>query len=191
MKNKIARIIERRITADTRKKIGRIVRQRALAGKKALDLGCGEGGSFNYSGLKMVGADRIKERIAEKAYRKVIADADKRLPFKNKEFNAVIFSGVIQYLKNPESAVKEINRILKPGGILVLTTVNRGSFLRILGLIQKDPKRDAGECRIYSQQELKRLVRDNKFKVLDVSGADFVWMPKSLSSNVVLVAVKD
>ena len=190
MKGKIAGMLEGRITEDTRKKIERIVRQRVHAGEKVLDLGCGETGSFNYGVLKIICADRIKERITGKAYKRVIADADKRLPFKNKKFGVVIFSGVIQYLKKPDNAMKEIHRILKPRGILVLTTVNRNSLLRVLGIIKKEPKRDAGESKIYSQQELKRLMRYNNFEVLDVFGADFVWMPKNLSSNLVVVAVK-
>jgi len=190
MINKIARFLDGRITDDTRKEIERIVGQRVHTGEKVLDLGCGETGSFNYGRLKIVCADRIKERITGKAYKRVITDADKRLPFKNKEFNTVIFSGVIQYLKNPQRAIKEINRILKPEGTLVLTTVNRNSLLRVLGLIKREPKSDAGECKMYSQQELKRLMCNSSFKILDVFGADFVWMPKELSSNLVFVAVK-
>ena len=190
MKRKLAIALEERITADTRRKIESIVGLMNGKKKNVLDLGCGERGSFDYGGLKVTGADRIKERVTGKAFRKIVADVDKKLPFKSKEFDIVVFSGVIQYLNYPARAIKEINRVLKPRGILVLTTVNRNSFLRILGFIGREPKTFAGEKRIYPPQELKRLLHTCNFRVLNILGADFIFMPASLSSNLVLVAVK-
>lgn len=45
-----------------------------------------------------------------------------RLPFADSTFDAVLCLEVFEYLKTPEKAALEINRVLKKGGILVLST---------------------------------------------------------------------
>lgn len=48
-----------------------------------------------------------------------------KLPFKNNTFDFIIFNEVFEHLRiNPILTLKEINRVLKPGGILLLTTPN-------------------------------------------------------------------
>ncbi len=188
MRKLIARWIERKIVEDTRRKIGREAKK---INGRILDLGCGEKGSFNYGNLEVIGADKSKEKLKQlKIRKKVVADAEKRLPFKNKEFDAVIFSGVIQYLKNYEKSIREINRILKSNGKLILATVNRESLFRKLGVIKKEPKKEAGEHRIFSKREIKDLLERYGFQIKKVKGADFITMPKDLSSNLLFVALK-
>ena len=50
----------------------------------------------------------------------VIGDAQ-NLPFKPKSFDTVLCSEVIEHVKEPYTALKEINRVLKKSGILILT----------------------------------------------------------------------
>lgn len=45
-----------------------------------------------------------------------------RLPYKNDSFDLILASLVIHYLKKPERAFKEFNRVLKKNGILVFST---------------------------------------------------------------------
>ncbi|HVT19843.1 MAG TPA: methyltransferase domain-containing protein, partial [Mycobacteriales bacterium] len=47
-----------------------------------------------------------------------------RLPFADASVDVVIFTEVIEHLLRPELAVWEIARVLKPGGVLVMTTNN-------------------------------------------------------------------
>jgi len=47
-----------------------------------------------------------------------------RLPFADKEFDMVLCLHVLEHLKKPTTALVEIKRILKPGGILILMTPN-------------------------------------------------------------------
>ena len=143
MKKLIAKFIERGIIEDTRRKIKKEIKK---FNGKILDLGCGEKGSFDYGTLEIVGVDKNKERLDKlNCYKKFVVNVEKRLPFKDREFDVVIFSGVIQYLKNYEKSIKEINRILKPHGKLILATINRVSLFRRFGLINKKPKKEGGE----------------------------------------------
>lgn len=188
MIRKIARLMERRITEDTRRKVRA---EMVSVGGKVLDLGCGDRGSFDYFNRKIVSADRSKEVLEKiKSKKKIFADADKKLPFKRSEFDMVVLSGVIQYLKNPEAAIREMKRVLKGRGMLVLTTVNRDSLLRMVGIIKRSPKRNAGEHNIFSKRQIIGLLSKNGFRVKKVTGADFAFMPKNLSSNLIFVAVK-
>ena len=46
------------------------------------------------------------------------------LPIRSKSIDTVVFSEVIEHLMRPELAVWEIARVLRPGGVLVMTTNN-------------------------------------------------------------------
>ena len=48
-----------------------------------------------------------------------------KLPFRDQEFDAVLNAVSIQYLQYPETVFAEIYRILKPGGIVIISFSNR------------------------------------------------------------------
>src|SRR5205807_185694 len=45
-----------------------------------------------------------------------------QVPFEDNTFDAVVCLGVIEYLASDEQAVREIRRVLKPGGSAVIST---------------------------------------------------------------------
>jgi len=47
-------------------------------------------------------------------------DLNEPLPFKNGEFDTIILSDVLEHLRQPEKIWKEMNRILAPGGKVIL-----------------------------------------------------------------------
>lgn len=58
------------------------------------------------------------------------------LPYPDNHFDAVIFSEVIEHLNiNPLPVLQEINRILKPDGILYITTPNQVNLLNRITLM--------------------------------------------------------
>jgi len=70
------------------------------------------------------------------------------LPYPNDHFNAVILSEVLEHLSfNPLPVLQEINRILKKGGILYITTPNqvrkRNRMNILFGLSIRDDIRDS------------------------------------------------
>lgn len=52
------------------------------------------------------------------------ADVMKGLPFKDNSVDTIILGGVIEHLENPIKALKEMNRVLKPNGVLLMETPN-------------------------------------------------------------------
>lgn len=57
------------------------------------------------------------------------------LPFKNDSFQVAICIRVFHHLKNPQKAIKEIKRVLKPKGFLILEFANKIRFKNILKAI--------------------------------------------------------
>ena len=51
----------------------------------------------------------------------VVADAH-CLPFEDDKFDCIICTEVLEHLHSPAAAISEMKRILKPGGMLILTT---------------------------------------------------------------------
>jgi len=51
-------------------------------------------------------------------------DLMKGLPYPSESFDVVLLVEVIEHLENHRAAISELGRVLKPGGILILTTPN-------------------------------------------------------------------
>jgi SAM-dependent methyltransferase len=97
---------------------------------RLLDVGCNSGElalMFKERNLCHVTAIDISPELVAKAQSKGIdvlcADAEK-LPFKNGTFDCVHLSEVIEHSYAPDKILKEIRRVLKPGGLLVGSTVD-------------------------------------------------------------------
>jgi ubiquinone/menaquinone biosynthesis C-methylase UbiE len=86
-----------------------------------LDLGCGprdQAVPVTYSRYQYVGIDYSNEQAD------FLADAH-AIPFKDNVFDCVLSYAVLEHLHNPFVAIREIERVLKPGGIYV-GTVSQG-----------------------------------------------------------------
>ncbi|MGB3404448.1 MAG: class I SAM-dependent methyltransferase [Microcoleaceae cyanobacterium] len=57
---------------------------------------------------------------------------DPKLPFSDGEFDAVLNCVSVQYLQYPEAVFHEIHRVLKPGGIAIISFSNRMFFQKAI-----------------------------------------------------------
>ena len=102
------------------------------AGARILDAGCGPGEMSSLlmaRGYDVWGID-VAETMIEHA-RRVTGRPDRfqpgdieQLPFPDGMFDGVVCLGVIEYLDSDSAAVRELRRVLKPGGTLVVSTPN-------------------------------------------------------------------
>ena len=98
------------------------------SGARILDAPCGGSAALTLAlrerGFNAIGADIEPDPAKHlgKAFQKVNLDAP--LPWANQNFDVVISTEGIEHLESHYSFLREINRILKPRGLLVLTTPN-------------------------------------------------------------------
>jgi SAM-dependent methyltransferase len=52
----------------------------------------------------------------------IVADFSRNLPIRSGTIDAVVCQSVLEHLENPKTAVAEVERILKPGGLVYITT---------------------------------------------------------------------
>lgn len=82
------------------------------------------------------------------------------LPFASASFDAVFAGELIEHLADPALGLSEFNRVLKPGGTLILTTPNR---LRLANAVD-------GSERPYSPDHLSELSYDELRRALPAAG---------------------
>ena len=54
-----------------------------------------------------------------------------KMPFPGKKFQVVTAIEVIEHVSNPVKALKEVHRVLKPGGTFVMSTPNNITFFKL------------------------------------------------------------
>jgi SAM-dependent methyltransferase len=94
------------------------------AGATVLDLGCGIGAnaSFLKTKCRYVGVDLSLAALRRPVLPRlglICGDAD-RLPFSDSAFDAVVATFFVEHLVNPVLTLREMNRIVRPGGRIVL-----------------------------------------------------------------------
>jgi ubiquinone/menaquinone biosynthesis C-methylase UbiE len=107
-----------------------------LAGKKILDVGFGSGGvsaAFSLAGAVVWGVD-VEPDLKDIAERNVAANGGKadlkiydgkKLPFDDNFFDYVICCSVLEHMTFPQEVLKEMFRVLKPKGGILLTLPNK------------------------------------------------------------------
>lgn len=129
--------------------------------KKLIDIGCGDG-ALDYlikikKGGQIFGIDPSKEAIliAENKFKKLKIKKYKfkigeggNLSFTDNSFDHVICADVIEHIKNPQKTLKEIKRVLKSGGKVIVSSVIK---------LSKEPE-DKMHIKEYTVKELKRMM---------------------------------
>jgi len=94
---------------------------------RILDAPCGEGhlaASLDEAGHRVIAADLLPQRMAQAGIPTVGLDLNSPLPFRDGTFDAVLSIEGIEHLENPYLPAREFFRVLRPGGILILSTPN-------------------------------------------------------------------
>lgn len=103
------------------------------------------------------------------------------LPFADASFDALVCSHVLEHLPNPENQVREIFRVLRPGGLFLMATPmswwwNRWLRMHVLPFLVPGKKADVlaanyGHVTFFTMSSLKALLQD--FVIEDIRGFRF------------------
>jgi ubiquinone/menaquinone biosynthesis C-methylase UbiE len=152
-------------------------RIRADGPGRVLDWGCGFGQvsdlllrnglnvtSFDYRLDKPDGVYPLERFPHIRAH---LSTDPRRLPFEDASFDAVLSSGVLEHVEDPDASLDEIRRVLVPGGTLyVYKLPNRFSYLeaiaRVLGIYYHGKLE---HDRVYVRSTARGLVQRHGFEV--------------------------
>ena len=153
---------------------------REISGK-VLDVGCGQGGitaaiKRQKDDLYLVGCDsdpkqlsRFRKNFANLGIKFVKCDAQNLL-FENGEFDAILILDVLEHLKDPEKAVREVSRVVKRGGVFHLVVPLEAELSTFDGWIKKifgkNLKRvPIGHIQQFRLRKVKSLLNTNGLKI--------------------------
>jgi len=115
--------------------------RRRISGKLLVDVGCGTGGLLDFVNryaAHYVGVDVIhyEDFPAAAEFKQIDLDTGQsKLP--NDYADIVVAVETIEHLENPRAFMRELIRLAKPGGWVIVTTPNQLSLLSLLTLVIK------------------------------------------------------
>ena len=162
---------------------------------KLLDIGCYDGHVASLlkkslgNNCEAYGIDIAKKTITlarQKGIHAKICDIEKGINYELNLFDYVFAGEIIEHLYDTDFFMREVKRILKPGGIFIITTPNFVSLGRRLyylfgkGIFMEQsfslPKNAAGHIRYFTFETLKELLQLHKFEPI-ASFSDTVTLP--------------
>lgn len=151
---------------------------------RVLDVGCGAGyftAAVARLGLEVVGID-----VAAEALRRAgaehpgvelrLVDSGAPLPFEDSSFDVIWVGDTLEHVHDTEAFLSELRRVLRSGGLLLLTTPDHGPLLMLWLALRPsrlqerfDPRAD--HLRFYTRSSLLDLLDDFGFEDIVVRRA--------------------
>jgi len=155
-------------------------------GQKVLEVGCGlgtDGRQFARGGAKYIGCDLSPQSLA-RAHRGfdlfslpgdfLCADAE-NLPFPDASFEFVYSHGVLHHTPDTERGIREIHRVLRPGGKAIVMLYARESFSYVVGA------QTVGRVRL--EWARWRMGRESFNRFVGLSPEHHGWLPNWVVIN--------
>ena len=139
---------------------------------RILDVGCATGvflDEARRAGFQEIGVDLLPSAVA---YARDRLGVDSRLGvleemgFSSAQFDAVSLFQIIEHVPDPAGLVREVARLLRPGGVLLLTTPDRRGLLARLTGQRWFEYYNEEHLTYFDQRSLRRLLTDGGFTIV-------------------------
>lgn len=148
------------------------------SGDKVLDLGCGEGrhviGFYVEEDVHAIGVDLgfhdlqtaakkfepfAEPQNARKQFHLACTNA-LQLPFADASFDKVVCSEVLEHIPDYAGALREIERVLKPGGVAAISVPRYAPEWICWALSDEYHSNEGGHLRIFKEHSLRREIEN-------------------------------
>lgn len=149
------------------------LRKAGLESGRILDVGSGPGyliRALKEAGYEAAGLDHSQEALrigAEHVKAEMqLGDVCERIPWDDGSFDGVVLHDVIEHLTEEDAALAEIRRVLRPGGLLLLSTLNESSVLHKLLGKRWSYYQDPTHVKPWRAATLRELLERHGFEVV-------------------------
>lgn len=168
------------------KRIRKILEMMPSFPQRVLDFGCHVGraaASLREAGYEVVGVD-LSESAVRSARKNVpevpfeVIPSENKIPFPDESFDTCIATEVIEHLFDVSGFLREIHRILVPGGSLLITTPDHGwlkNFILITCRFEKHFSPLGQHIRFFSKRSLTECLEKEGFQIEKLTGLGRLW----------------
>lgn len=180
-------------------RVNRVLGANAFAQQEVLDVGCGGGlicEELARRGAALTGIDPSEgalktalEHSRQSGLGHVISfnqGSAEALPYADGSFSVITCFDVLEHVQDLRATIREISRVLAPGGVFVFDTINRTLIARVL-LIWYGEHFPSGGLKpglhdyhaFIKPQELRSIITANGLRVCEMTG----FMPRGLKNG--------
>ena len=172
----------------------------SMARGKILDIGFMLLPNPFLKGEEVIGVDIVLPKNKPSNYTKLVkADVTKKLPFKSNSIDTIILGGVIEHIENHIHALREMNRVLKPNGVLLMETPNP-YFLPVIFsdmIMNLRYYFDDTHISLFPRRIILKLLWHSGFDLAKIESCGFnlndystLPLPQQLAQDIIYVAIK-
>jgi SAM-dependent methyltransferase len=161
-------------------------------GKRVLDLGCRSGAltAAYLRGNDVIGVDIDRPALAEAARRGIktrVVDVEESLPFGSSEFDVVVAGELLEHIRYPHALLRDVRRVLRPGGTLVGSVPNGFRLKnRLRFLVGHEPEGNPEHLHLFSPAAVRSLLAGFRDPELHFISSRFNRLGPRLMANIIV-----